>query len=349
MNDRILIYGANGYTGRLAVAVAREVGLKPVLAGRNAALVKTLADVHGFEWRAFPLTDPVHIRQQLADIAVVLHMAGPFSATAMPMVEACLTTGTHYLDITGEIAVFEAIAARGAEAQRAGVMLLPGAGFDVVPSDCLLAHVHRRLPTARTLLLAISGLTTPSRGTAKTAVETLGEGTFMRRDGRIEALERAPERAFRFEAGPVDCVGVSWGDVSTAYHSTGVPNVQVYFAATREVTRMANLNPVVRWAMRFPFVQRWLKRRIDAGVEGPSKEQRQTGRMHLTALALDKGGEEAESHLETPEAYALTARLAIDIASRVADGAARPGFQTPSQFLGSDYILQAQGVRRWDV
>src|SRR6187402_1304471 len=107
------------------------------------------------------------------------------------MVDACLAERVPYLDITGEIAVFEAAAARDAEAKAAGVVLLPGAGFDVVPSDCLAAHLKRRLPSATSLALAFQVLGGVSRGTATTAVENLARGGMVRRAGKLVAVPAA--------------------------------------------------------------------------------------------------------------------------------------------------------------
>jgi short subunit dehydrogenase-like uncharacterized protein len=98
----------------------------------------------------------------------VLCAAGPFSATSRPVADACLRNRVHYLDITGEIDVFEALAARDAEAKARGIMLLPGVGFDVAPSDCLAAHLKRRLPDANDLRPYLSLRANTSRGTAKT-------------------------------------------------------------------------------------------------------------------------------------------------------------------------------------
>jgi len=145
---RFLIYGATGYTGKLAAQTARSQGLKPILAGRDETKTRAVAAMHGVEWRAFDLADTARLDAALNEVDAVLHIAGPFSATSKPMADACLRSGRHYLDITGEIAVFEALAGRDAEAKAKGVMLLPGVGFDVVPSDCLAAHVKRRLPDA---------------------------------------------------------------------------------------------------------------------------------------------------------------------------------------------------------
>ena len=178
---QFLIYGATGYTGKLTARTAKDKGLKPILAGRNEAKLKAVAEPLGFQYRAFDLSERAKLDAALGEVDVVLHIAGPFSATSKPMADACLRTGTHYLDITGEIDVFEALAARDAEAKAAGVMLLPGVGFDVVPSDCLAAHLKRRLPDAVDLKIYIGGLNALSHGTAKSMVEVVAKGVRVRR------------------------------------------------------------------------------------------------------------------------------------------------------------------------
>lgn len=158
MSERILIYGANGYTGTLVAQRAVERGLRPVLAGRNADAVGAVARRLDLPHIAINLDDVAGLEAALHGRVAVIHCAGPFSKTSRPMANACLRTGVHYIDITGEIAVFEELHARDGEARAAGVMLLPGAGFDVVPSDCLAVHLKRRLPEATHLALAFRGL-----------------------------------------------------------------------------------------------------------------------------------------------------------------------------------------------
>ena len=153
MKGTILIYGATGYTGKLIAKVAADHGARPILAGRNLDRVKAVAGPLGLAARAFDLRDPARIDAALKGVSVALNVAGPFSATSRPMADACLRNRVHYLDITGEIEVFEVLAARDAEARARGVTLLPGVGFDVVPSDCLAAHLKRQLPDAIDLKL----------------------------------------------------------------------------------------------------------------------------------------------------------------------------------------------------
>ena len=136
-----LIYGANGYTGELIAREAVERGLKPILAGRSQNKVEPLAKELDLTCRTFSLEDKKSLDYTLKEVEFVIHCAGPFSLTADQMVNGCLRTNTHYLDITGEIAVFEAMAARNKAAKEAGIMVMPGVGFDVVPSDSLVCHL----------------------------------------------------------------------------------------------------------------------------------------------------------------------------------------------------------------
>src|SRR5262249_9109202 len=115
-----MLYGANGYTGRITAELAVKRGERPILAGRREEAVRALAERLGLEWRIFALSEPAAVRAGLRGVAAVAHMAGPFSTASRPMVDACLEAHAHYLDITGEIAVLEAVLAREAEAKLAG-------------------------------------------------------------------------------------------------------------------------------------------------------------------------------------------------------------------------------------
>ena len=344
----ILLYGATGYTGKLIARRAQSIGAKLVLAGRDAGKIKTLAEPLGFEHRAAPLDDSAGLDVLLNGITTVLHAAGPFSATSRAMAEACLRNKCHYGDITGEIAVFEAMAARDGAAKAAGVTLISGVGFDVVPSDCLAAHVASRLPDATHLVLALAGLDSPSRGTAKTAVEGIGLGTPVRRGGRIVMLGRPPRQRFDFGHGARDCIGVGWGDVSTAWHSTHIPEIEVYFEASRLLKVMSFLGQHLGGLMRRPGVQRWLKAKIDQQPEGPSDAARAASGATILAIAENAKGGRAAALLRTPEGYTLTAATALDAALRLDRGETRPGFFTPSRAFGADYVLGFDGVMRSD-
>jgi short subunit dehydrogenase-like uncharacterized protein len=347
-----LLYGSYGYTGRLIVERALEAGLHPVLAGRGGAELASQAEEHSLEHRVFGLEDPAAVDRGVEGLPAVLNAAGPFSRTAAPVVDACLRAGAHYVDITGEIEVFERIAARDADARAAGVMLLPGAGFDVVPTDCLAAHLKRRLPTASRLRLAFHALGGGiSRGTATTMIENLGRGGAVRRGGRIERVPpawRSRTVSFGFGTPPVTVTTIPWGDVSTAYHSTGIPDIEVYTRIPPAQRRLLGATRLLGRFLEAGPVQRVLKSRIRAGAAGPGVERRRRAVSLVWGEAEDPAGARVVSRLRAPEAYTLTAAAAVDAMRRVLAGEAPEGFRTPSLAYGPDWILELEGVERED-
>ncbi|HBO43373.1 MAG TPA: hypothetical protein DD670_05465 [Planctomycetaceae bacterium] len=342
MNTQLpwLLYGANGYTGRRIAEEAVRRGRPPVVAGRDPAKTADVAASLGCESRVFALDDPAAVRRQLAGVAAVLHCAGPFSATAEPMIEACLASGVHYLDITGEIDVIEHSASQDARARAAGVALLPAVGFDVVPSDCLAAMLHRRLPDAIKLELAFAGTGTISRGTARTMLENLPQGGRVRIDGRITKVPLAwKSKEISFRAGLRTAVTIPWGDVASAWHSTGVPNIEVYLAMDRRhIAWLRRLRPaasLLRLPWPEPLVERVLRRFV-LGGDNPSQHAERGsfwGRME------NAEGRSVEATLETLDGYSLTVETALACLDRVLAGDVAPGFATPSKAFGPDFIF----------
>lgn len=347
----LLIYGAYGYTGALVVREAVAAGLRPVLAGRDASALAALATPLGLTWRAAALDDAPALDAALDRIGVVLHCAGPFVHTSRPMVDACLRRSVHYLDITGELAVFEALAARDAEAKERSVTLLPGVGFDVVPSDCLAAHLAQRLPTATQLTLAFRTVGGVSRGTSTTMAETSGEGGAVRRGGRIVTVPAAfRSRMIEFAPGEHSpAVTIPWGDVSTAYHSTGIPNIEVYLAMSAAMQRSLRVSRWLAPVLRFGPIRRRLVARARTSAAGPGESARARGGSRLWGEARDDEGRSVRARLLAPEAYTLTSRTAIAAARRVLGGGVATGFLTPSLAFGADFILEQRGVTREDL
>jgi short subunit dehydrogenase-like uncharacterized protein len=344
-----LIYGANGYTGRLIARQAVVRGHRPILAGRSEEPVRTLARELGLEHRIFDLQDANRVRQGLQGALAVLHCAGPFARTAHPMVEACLEEHIHYLDITGEISVFEMLAGREPEAVAANIFLLPGVGFDVVPSDCLAAHLKRRLPSATHLTLGFETRGRISRGTATTMVENLPRGGAIRQGGKILSVPAAwKSRVIDFGRGQRQAMTIPWGDISTAYHSTGIPNIEVYMACSGGQRFLSRMSNYLGWLFRYPSVQRFLIRRLHGSAPGPSDEQRARGESLLWGEVANDKGDKAIARLRVPEGYTCTVHAALAVMDRVLAGWASPGFQTPSLAFGPDFVLELPGVLRTD-
>lgn len=341
-----LLYGANGFTGRLIAAESEERGVAPILAGRNERAVRVIAEPLGFEWRIFRLDDPVGLARGLDGVDAVLLAAGPFSGTSAPVVEACLAGGVHYLDITGEIPVFEAVFARDGEARERDLALLPGVGFDVVPSDCLAASLVEALPDADRLVLAIApGSARTSAGTARTIVEGLERGGAIRRGGRLVREPLARHRVvIPFADRPRHSVSVPWGDLATAWRSTGIPNIVVMMAAPEGIAPALRVLEAGSRILGVGPVRRLAQRAVDRWVEGPDEETRLTGRSRLWGRATAPDGRQVEGTAITPESYRFTALAAVESARRVAaDPAGYRGALTPSKAFGSGFLSGLPG------
>lgn len=340
-----LIYGANGYTGELIAREAVKRGLKPILSGRSRNKVEPLAKELDLIFRTFSLEDKKSLEYTLKEVDFVVHCAGPFSLTAEKMVEACLRLGKHYLDITGEIAVFEAMAKRGAAANNAGIMIMPGIGFDVVPSDCLAVYLKNRLPSATHLTLAFCGLGGISHGTQATMALNAGRGGAIRKNGEIVRVPAAwKTREIDFGEFKKSAVTIPWGDVSTAFYSTGIPNIEVFAVVPEENLRLLKLSRYIGWLLSAKFAQNYLQNRIPEG--GPNAEERASGKTYLWGEASDNDGKKAEARLTCPEGYATTVLTAVNIAEKILAGNFREGFQTPAKCYGANLILEIENTSR---
>ncbi|MFN8412269.1 MAG: saccharopine dehydrogenase NADP-binding domain-containing protein [Anaerolineales bacterium] len=348
---KILIYGSYGYTGKLIVEQAVKEGLKPLLAGRDEGQLRTQAEQFGLEYRAFDLNNKSALLSALNEVEMVLHCAGPFSLTFEKMIQACLETGKHYVDISGEIEEFEALAKLNEDASKKGVMILPGGGFDVVPSDCLSLYLSKRLPSATKLELNIMSIGSGvSRGTARSGIENMHRQGRIRKAGEIVSVPNAWRiKQVDFGRGPKPLVSVGWGDVSMAYYSTHIPNIEVYMAFPNSAINVMRLT---RWLGAILYTRtskdflKWLVgKTIPAG---PSSERNKNGFSLMIGEVTD-GKQTVRAKLRTPEAYYLTALTTVEIVKRILAGEIKPGFQTPAKMYGEDFILQFTGVTREEL
>ncbi|MFN5225249.1 MAG: saccharopine dehydrogenase family protein [Bacteroidota bacterium] len=347
-NNTFLLYGANGYTARLMIRLAAEHGLKPVLAGRNEAVIRQLATDNGLDYRIASLDRPEEVDALLQGVEVVLHAAGPFMYTAKPMMEACLRNKVHYLDITGEITVFEMGKRFHQQALDAGILIMPGVGFDVVPTDCMALFVKNHLPDATRLELAFATLGGMlSHGTATTMAENLGGDGAERRDGKIV---RRPigERGKWIDFGVknIFCMSIPWGDVSTAYSTTAIPNITTYTRASPGTFNMLRWQKMYNWILRLGPVKNFYKKKIKQQPAGPSDEMRAKAVSLIWAQGTNAAGKTFTARLQAPEGYTLTAITSLLITKKVLEGKVAPGYHTPAGLYGADLILEVPQTTR---
>jgi len=339
-NRKLLIYGANGYTGQLICEEAARKGLHPILAGRKAESIAPLAGKYGWPYRIFALDDTWLIAENLKDIEVVLHAAGPFRFTAQTMLEACLQTGTHYLDITGEMEVFALAAGLHQKALEKNIMLMPGTGFDVVPTDCMALTLKEKMPDATHLELAFVTLGGQiSHGTAMSMSEKLGEGGAARINGKIK---REPiGRHFKklsIDSKEFFAMSIPWGDVFTAFYTTGIGNIRTYTGSKPSVFNLLKLQWLFNPVIRTQWFKKWLQTKINAKPAGPSPQKRAKAKSYIWGEVTNAAGACENAWFACPEGYTLTAQTSVDIAEKVLAGNWKSGYQTPAGCYGSGLI-----------
>ncbi|HEY6063090.1 MAG TPA: saccharopine dehydrogenase NADP-binding domain-containing protein [Chitinophagaceae bacterium] len=346
--NSFLLYGANGYTGELIARYAHQYNLQPILAGRRKEVIEPLAGRFQLPYRIFDMNDIAALLAALKEVKVVVNAAGPFQFTAKQMIEACLQTGTHYLDINGDIAVFEMLKRLDDAAKKAGIMLLPGAGFDVVPTDCIAFQLKKLLPGAVSLQLAFATLGGGlSHGTATTMVTKLGQGGAIRKEGKII---RSPlgQKGIRVDFGikKLFVMSIPWGDISTAYSSTGIPNIESYTGISKKVYYLLKLQPLFNWLLRTNLIRNYLKKKIDRRPAGPSDEQRNKAISLVWGRAVTAAGKTATVRLSGPEGYTLTTLGTLIIVQKVLSGNFLAGYQTPATAYGENLVMEIPGVKR---
>ncbi|OGX79342.1 MULTISPECIES: trans-acting enoyl reductase family protein [unclassified Exiguobacterium] len=341
-----MIYGANGYTGELIARQAVNEGMTPVLAGRRADAIERLGDELGCETRVFSLSLD-KAKQELADIDLVLHCAGPFADTSQPMVEACLASQTHYLDITGEIEVFEYIHSkkRAKLAQEAGVLLCSGVGFDVIPTDCVARKLKELMPDATNLALGFSAAAGISRGTMKTAIRGLGSSSAERKDGKLSPFPLgAKRRQIDFGRGKKTALAIPWGDVSTAYYTTGIPNITTWIPVPPVAGYASRLMSFFSPILGSDAVQGRLLRYVDEHISGPDEAERDGSSTYVWGEATNADGHKYIVRIKTASTYAFTVYGALEVVKRLV-GSSRviPGSFTPAMLFGSHFIEEIEG------
>lgn len=349
--NTLIVYGSYGYTGRLIVAELKAKKFNVILSGRNRDALQKQAEETGYPHQVVDINDPVALKNLLQQANLVVHCGGPFRFTAKQMVNACLETKTHYTDITGEWQVFELLAGYDGAAKQAGIQIMPGTGFDVVPSDCLAVHLKKRLPSATHLQLAFAmvpgGM---SRGTKKSMAESLGYGGIMRKDNELVPFTLGNDVLdLDFGTFTAKTTRIQWGDISTAWRSTGIPNIEVFAGADEKAIRNLTLSNYFGWLLRRRWMKDFILKQIDKGKSGPSAHALNTGACYLRGTVWDAEGNTRTSLFNGPNAYLLTAKTAALIAGKIMTGEFDAGYKTPAMQYGAGLALEIERTQRIDL
>ncbi len=344
---QIIIYGSYGYTGELIAEESLSKNLTVLLAGRNEQKLKSQSKKTAYPFKAIDLSNPKELVELLKLGEVVMNAAGPFKNTATQMINACIEAGVHYLDINGDVDVFESIKTFDKKAQLANIMLMPGIGFDVVPTDCLAVHLKNKMPDATRLKIAFATIgSSVSHGTATTVASRLGEKALVRIDGKLTPIALGKNGLWvDFGEKRLFTMSIPWGDLSTAYESTAIPNIESYIGVKPKVYRLLKFQGLINWMLRTHVVRMLIQRRIDKKPAGPNFEQRKKSYCYVWAEVSNERGQRLSIRIKTPEAYNLTATASLLIAGKILGGQFATGFQTPAKMYGEKLVFEIEGVK----
>lgn len=312
----LMIYGATGYTGRMAALQAQKLGLAPVLAGRKEQALAALASELGLEHRVFALEDEALVRHALEGVDVLLNCAGPFSHTASPLIAACLQVRTHYLDIAAELDSYLLSEQNNQDAIGAGVMLLPGCGGSVAMLGSLAARAVEVVsaPVALRIALHVSGAM--SRGSATSASQNMTAQCLMRKDDKLTSRDPSDLRSFNFGSYEASCFPVTLPDLITIAQQTGIGDIETYVHVSGTAFPDGDLSEL---------------------PAGPDAKAREANRYQAAVEVVAKDGTTTRAFLDTVNGYTFTPLAAVEAARRVLAGQVRTGFQTPVGLFGSGF------------
>jgi len=346
-NQSWMIYGANGYTGELIARQAVRNGVNPILAGRNKERIQHLANELGLDYRVFSLEDPFELVKNLSGISLVLHCAGPFSVTSSPMIEACLEVGSHYLDITGEINVFEHTHAKqlSDRAKGRGIILCSGVGFDVIPTDCVALKLKELLPEATQLSLGFDSDSGISPGTFKTMIRGLSSGSAERKAGNIISFPMGKKRrSIDFGRGDKSATAIPWGDVSTAFYTTQIPAITTWIPMSAARITSVRLFSLAGPLFGTQIVQNGLLKWVDRSISGPDQKSREQAPAFIWGEAQTEDGKRKTVRIQTANVYDVTVYGALAVVERIFESSTLPsGSYTPASLFGSALIEELPG------
>lgn len=347
--DNWLIYGANGVTGRLITAQAVRAGQRPILAGRSAAKLEPLAKEFGLEWLSFELTDRVATVRALQGVSLVLNIAGPFEWTAPLLVEACLQTGTHYLDIGNEIGVFQKLLTYNKAAQQAGISIVPGVGYGAVATNFLARRLAAQLPGATHLELVTAAYNTHSSPAVNLSVlKVLESGGRIYRQGKLVPyrLGAGMRRTTFPETGEIrQVIPAPLGDLEAAYTATAIENITVYIPST--MGRLARLGlGLVPFMLKIKAFRRLarkssLKPKLSGAGDPPKTLSAPFS--FVWGKVSDNNGRQIESWLKLGEGYQFTALSSIKAVEKTL-AHPKTGTLMPAQAFETDFISELEGV-----
>jgi short subunit dehydrogenase-like uncharacterized protein len=343
---QIFVYGAYGFTGKLICNYLKDKfdgRYKIIIGGRDKEKTENLAEKLGFDCVVADVSEQKKLNDILSQTFLLINCAGPFKYTANFFMNSCIENKCNYIDITGEKDIFILGKSLDEKAKKAGIIIMPGTGFDVVPTDCMSLFLKNKLPKATHLELAFKGMGSLSRGTALTAAEGLNEPSYIRENGVLKPINIGTiSKSINFgDKKPLHCIAIPWGDVVTAFYTTSIPNIKVFVPVPKSVADKLKLSNYLPSFLKTAFAY-FLKKYIHKNIKGPSENTLKNGFTIVYGKAHNET-ESIEAFLKTPDGYQLTMLSSVYIADKIINENFNFGYQTPAGLFGENLILDIIG------
>ncbi len=345
MQKKWMIYGAYGFTGSLLAKIAADKGFKPVLAGRDALKTKRLALSLGLDFKVFSLDEDSIIEKNLKDIDLLYNLAGPYCKTAPTMVEACLRTKTHYMDLTGDIEIYDFLYSLDKVAIENEILIMPGVGFNVIATECVAAHTVQKLSTCDHLDIVMATQAKPSKGTFKQMIALLPRGGYeienhelkRRNIGKSDIKIKYPDKRRTPFSIPI-------GELIACHKSLNIANIRVHYAMSSSWVRMTEtmIDIIAKFSGK-NYGKKVLSNFASNYIKGPDETSMLHDKAYVYAKASSDLGVYAETMIKTPEPYYFTALITLKVIQKVLDGEYK-GALTPVEAFGSSIIFEVEGV-----
>jgi len=318
IKKKLLIYGATGYTGKIIAARAKELNLDFEIAAREEDKIKVLAGELNVPYHVFNVEDEKGWEQALGGKFVLINAAGPFQFTAKQAMNACLRAGVHYLDISAELDTYQLAESLDNEAKTAGIQLISGAGL-FVSYDALAVHLSKLVEEPQALKVGFRHYGGFSKGSIVSSKNIADLGILVRKNGKITENPNAKSKVFSFGEEEIECIPTPLGGILLTYKSTGIPNIEEYFSLKLPALGIPDIT-----AENLP--------------DGPTEEERASGRNGLSAEMTGKNGEVVKAYIDAPSGYVLTPLSVAATANRILNNDFKIGYQSPGSAYGEDIL-----------
>ena len=316
--NKLLIYGASGYTGKIIAARAKALNLDFEIAGREPHKTRQLAEELAVDYHVFDVDTAYAWQQALKDKQVLINAAGPFKFTAEQAMRACLKAGVHYLDISAELDTYRLAESLDGEAKAAGVQIISGAGL-FVSYDALVVHLSKLISEPEYLRVGFRHYGGFSRGSVLSSKNIADLGLLIRRNGNIVNNPDPKSKIFSFGEEEVECLPTPLGGIILSYKTTGIPNIEEFFSLKLPATELPDLS-----SENLP--------------DGPTKDEREAGRNGIAAEITGRDGKVVKAWVDAPSGYDLTPLSVVAVAHSILNGDFKIGYQSPGSAYGEDIL-----------